>query len=126
MQDPVRRKQVAETPEERVRQALIRMLTGRYGIPVSLMAVEKAIKVQGETRRPDIVVHDRRGNPWMVIECKAPGVSVSQATLDQAANYNRALGAPFLLVSNGSDHFCARIASGAIEFLDDLPDWSAV
>lgn len=124
MKDPVRRKHVVETPEERVRQAVIRMLTGQHGIPTSLMAVEKAIQVQGEIRRPDIVIYDRSGNPWMVIECKAPGISISQATMDQAANYNRVLSAPFLFVTNGSDHFCARVDSGTIHYLEDLPSWS--
>jgi len=123
MQDPVRRKDVADTPEERVRQAVIRMLSEGRGIPTALMAVEKAIRVQGEVRRPDVVVHDRGGKPWMVIECKAPDVRLSQQTLDQAANYNRVLGAPFLFVTNGSEHFCARVESGSIDFLDDLPSW---
>lgn len=123
MQDPVRRKQVADTPEERVRQAVIRMLTADLGIPSSLMAVEKAIRVQNEIRRPDIVVHDRSGNAWMIIECKAPGVAISQRTLDQAANYNRVLHAPFLFVSNGQEHFCARVEGKQIDFLDELPAW---
>ena len=76
MQDPVRRKHVADTPEERVRQAVLRMLTEQQHIPGALMAVEKAIDIQGEIRRPDVVVHDRQGKPWMVIECKAPQVVV--------------------------------------------------
>lgn len=123
MQDPVRRKDVADTPEERVRQAVIRMLSDQRGIPSSLMSVEKAIRVQGEIRRPDVVVHDRGGNPWMVIECKAPGITISQRTLNQAANYNRVLKAPYLFVTNGVQHFCARVGIGTIDFLDDLPDW---
>lgn len=125
MRDPVRKKQVADTPEERVRQAILRMLTEQQGIPGSLMAVEKAISVQGEIRRPDVVVHDRDGQPWMVIECKAPSVSVSQRTLDQAANYNRVLKAPFVLVTNGSVHYCARVDGSTITYLDDFPAWPA-
>lgn len=123
MLDPVRKKQVADTPEERVRQAVIKMLTTQLGVPAALMAVEKAIRVQDEVRRPDIVVHDRGGRPWMVIECKAPDIAISQQTLDQAANYNRILKAPFLFVSNGREHFCARVEGLKIDFLDELPEW---
>ena len=119
----MRRKEVADTPEERVRQAVIRMLSDQRGIPSSLMSVEKAIRVQGEIRRPDVVVHDRDGKPWMVIECKAPGITISQRTLNQAANYNRVLKAPYLFVTNGAQHFCAQVGIGTIDFLDDLPDW---
>lgn len=112
---------MAETPEERVRQAVISMLRDHLGVPMSLMGVEKGIRVQGMLRRPDIVVHDRTGHPWMVVECKAPGVHLSQATLDQAAGYNRRLGAPYLFVTNGSDHRCAHIDGETIEFLATLP-----
>ncbi len=123
MKDPVRRKHVADTPEERVRQAVIKKLTEQMGIPVALMAVEKAIDIQGEIRRPDIVIHDRQGVPWMVVECKAPGVAVSQSTLDQAANYNRVLGAPFLFVTNGAQNYCARVENDAVAFLEAFPEW---
>jgi type I site-specific restriction endonuclease len=122
MRDPVRQKHVADTPEERVRQALIRLLKER-GIPGALLAVEKSVRVQGAVRRPDIVVHDREGKPWMVVECKAPNVHIAQQTLDQVANYNRSLGAPFVLVSNGVEHYCARVDQASMIFLEDLPAW---
>ncbi|MDA0874985.1 MAG: type I restriction enzyme HsdR N-terminal domain-containing protein [Bacteroidetes bacterium] len=125
MKDPVRRKQVADTPEERVRQAVLTMLMDHLGIPASLMAVEKGIRVQDMVRRPDIVVHDRQGKPWMVVECKAPGVRLSQDTMDQAAGYNRRLGAPYLFVTNGTDHRCAHIQEEGIVFLETLPSFPA-
>lgn len=125
MKDPVRRKEVAATPEERVRQAVISMLMDHLGVPASLMAVEKGIRVQDMLRRPDIVVHDRKGQPWMVVECKAPGIRLSQDTFDQAAGYNRRLGAPYLFVTNGSDHRCAHIEPGTIQFLESLPSFPA-
>lgn len=125
MKDPVRRKQVVETPEERVRQAVIVMLRDQLGVPMALMGVEKGIRVQGMLRRPDIVVHDRQGRPWMVVECKAPGVRLSQDTLNQAAGYNRRLHAPYLFVTNGSEHQCAHIDGDAIRFLETLPPYAA-
>ena len=123
MQDPVRKKNVADTPEERVRQAVVAMLSGQRGIPMSLMAVEKGIRVQQEMRRPDIVVYDRGGQPWMIVECKAPGVPISQETLNQAANYNRTLDAPYLFVTNGTDHRCAYVRGDRVSFLETLPEY---
>lgn len=123
MQDPVRRKQVPETPEERVRQAMLYHFIEEMGVPSSLIAVEKGIRIGGSLLRPDIIVHDRTGAAWMVVECKAPEVNIDQSTLNQAANYNRVLHAPFLLVTNGLNHLCARITETGATFVDRLPEW---
>ena len=125
MRDPVRQKKVVETPEERVRQAVIQLLVDQLKVPASLIAVEKAITIQNELKRADLVVYDRRGKAWMVVECKAPGISINQGTFDQIANYNRVLRAPFLFVTNGNDHLCARIEDAKISFLDALPRWTS-
>ncbi len=123
--DPVRRRLVAATPEERVRQRLLSWLTSEWSVPPGLIAVEKAIDVHGVPRRPDIVVHDRKGNPWMVIECKAPGVKLTQSAADQVAVYNRVLKAPYLLVTNGHVHlgFELNHTSGQLGALSQLPDY---
>lgn len=123
MQDPVRRKQVPETPEERVRQAMLNHFIEVMGVPSSLIAVEKGIRIGGSLLRPDIIVHDRSGTAWMVVECKAPEVSIDQSTLNQAANYNRVLQAPYLLVTNGLNHLCARITETGVTFVERLPQW---
>ncbi|GEM_PF-2170720 len=123
MKDPVRQKHIVETPEERVRQAVIRLFMEGMGVPRSLLGVERSILIHNEIRRPDLIVHDRNGAAWMVVECKAPGVTINQDTLNQVANYNRVLKAPFLLVTNGTDHLCARIQGSSIMFLEELPNW---
>jgi len=123
MRDHVRGIQVAETPEERVRQAVLVHLTDSMHVPKALIAVEKGLRVQNELKRADVIVHDRTGAPWMVIECKAPDVKVDQATLDQAANYNRVLKAPFVWVTNGTTNLCARINAHETSFLEALPIW---
>ncbi len=121
--DPARRKSVRSGPEEEVRQAMIAFLTTELKVPVGLISVEKMIEGSAQPLRADIVVYDRRGNPWMIIECKAREVRINQTTFDQISRYNRYLGAAYLLVSNGCDHYCCHqdSASGSLSFVSTVP-----
>ncbi len=121
--DAVRRRQVVEGPEEHVRQAVLDWLVGPAGVPVGLIAVEKAIRVQGQVRRPDIVVHDRNGRPWLVVECKAPAVQLDRSVAEQVAAYNSVLKAPYVMVTNGHDHvgMHIRASDASIRFLTEFP-----
>ena len=107
--DPVRRRWVALTPEEGVRQQTLLMLHERYGYPYELMQVEGAISVNGMTRRCDIVVYDREGKPWMIVECKRPEVPLTQKVCDQACRYNIVLQVPYLLLTNGRQQVVVEI-----------------
>ncbi len=126
--DPVRRRYVALTPEEWVRQHMLHYLMTVCGAPKGLIAVEKGFVYNGMARRADIVVHDRTGAAALVVECKAPETPVTQAVFDQAARYNTVLRARHLVVTNGLVHYCARIdwARGATAFLPDLPPFEAL
>jgi type I site-specific restriction endonuclease len=103
--DPIRKKWLVLTPEERVRQQLILFLLNVKKIPASHISVEKAITVNGLTKRYDLVVFGADMKPQMVIECKAPEVEITQAVVEQAGRYNKTLRAPILGVTNGSAHF---------------------
>ncbi|MBO7490997.1 MAG: type I restriction enzyme HsdR N-terminal domain-containing protein [Bacteroidales bacterium] len=107
--DPVRRKWVAKTPEEQVRQTFVLYLLNVRGIPISHISIEKAIRVNGMTQRYDLVVFDQDGKPWMVVECKAPHVELTQAVVEQAGRYNKTLRAPILGVTNGVDQIFFKI-----------------
>lgn len=107
--DPVRRRWVALTPEEWVRQQTIRQLHHRYGYPLELMQVEGALSVNGMTRRCDIVVYDPTGKPRMIVECKQPEVALSQKVCDQACRYNTVLQVPLLLLTNGRQQLVVEI-----------------
>lgn len=98
--DPVRKRWVALTPEEWVRQQTILLLHRRYSYPLELMQVEGTITLNGMTRRCDIVVY-RDSQPWMIVECKRPDVPVNQRVCDQACRYNTVLQVPLLLLTNG-------------------------
>lgn len=119
--DIFRKRYVLLTPEEWVRQNLLRTLVEIYGYPSGLMAVEKELRIAGLKKRYDAVVFDRSRQPWMLIECKAPQVVLDRSTLLQTLNYYRELQCPFLLISNGNDTHIAAIGSGSFRWLDSVP-----
>jgi hypothetical protein len=121
--DPVRRLWVALTPEEWVRQHLLNYLVRELECPASLIAVERSLEVNRLVKRADAVVHDLKGVPVLLVECKAPSVPLDQRAFEQAARYNTVFKVPYLLVTNGLVHFCCRIglSEGTIEFLPAVP-----
>lgn len=121
--DPIRRKWVASTPEEWVRQHVLNYLVHDLGCPPSLIAVERGSELNGLSKRADIVLHDREGKPVLLVECKAPEVSLGQDALDQASRYNIVFHVPFLMVTNGRVHYCCHIdrSTAVIKFLSALP-----
>lgn len=121
-----RRKWVAATPEEQVRQSFLHGLVEQYGYPQSLIAVEAQIAVgAGVTRRCDAVVYSRTLQPLMLIEFKAEHVAITGEVLDQAAVYNTTVHAPYLILSNGKQTVVAHIDDERkITFLNHIPAWN--
>ena len=120
--DILRKKYIVLTPEEWVRQHLIHYLIDYKGYPAALIAVEREIQLYGLRRRFDLVVFDREGQPWLLVECKAPDVNLSRRVFDQAFRYNITLGAPYLCVTNGIQHHCGTVRPDCgFVFLDDFP-----
>ena len=92
--------------------------------PATLIAVEREIDLYGLSRRFDIVVFDRSGESWLLIECKAPTVNLTKQVFDQAFRYNIVLSAPYVAITNGITHHCGKIdASQGFLFLKDFPEW---
>ncbi len=122
--DIVRKKYVVLTPEEWVRQHVIHFLHFEKKYSLSLMSAEKQVKVNSLTRRTDVVVYNNQGKPIIIVECKAPMVSISQNTFDQIARYNLSLDAPYLYVTNGLEHYYAMMdhVKQTYVFLHDLPN----
>ena len=121
--DILRKKFLLLTPEEWVRQHLIHLLIERYNYPKSLISCEKGLSYNKRLKRTDIVTYDQSGNPFLLIECKAPKIELSKNTLHQASTYNSKLKAPFLCISNGINTLCFHInhKTQKITQLDDLP-----
>ena len=121
--DPVRRRWVALTPEEWVRQQTIRLLHEHYGYPLELMQVEGAITINVMTRLCDIVVYNTAGQPRMIVECKQPEVPINQKVCDQACRYNTVLQVPLLFLTNGRQQIIIEIdySSHSLRQLSDVP-----
>mgnify|MGYP002260423633 FL=1 len=99
--DIVRKKYVILTQEEWVRQHVVHFLLKEKNYPISLIAVEKQLKINARVKRTDIVVYNKLGTPELLIECKAPSVKITQTTFDQIARYNLTANSNFLMVTNG-------------------------
>ncbi len=123
-----RKKYVALTPEEWVRQHFLAYLTSDLNYPRSLISVEKTIQVNHMPRRFDAVVYNRKGKPAMLIEFKSPKIKLTQKTMEQAANYNLKLKVDYMVISNGSAFYCCRLnhETQTFSFLNGLPDFEAL
>lgn len=119
--DPLRKIYCTLTPEEEVRQKMLYLLVEHLNVPAGLVAVEYTVKVNGLDKRCDVVVFGKEGNPLMIVECKAPSVKLSQATLDQALRYYSALHPSYLMLYNGSQCYCFKTVNGALVAVDHLP-----
>lgn len=123
--DTQRKRYVALTPEEWVRQHFIHLLIGHLGYPAARLAVEHQIELNGMKKRCDAVFFATDARPLLIVEVKAPTVPITQAVFDQVAVYNLRLGVQFFMVSNGLEHYCCRIdrAHNRYDFLPALPTY---
>ncbi len=121
--DPLRKKFVVLTPEEWVRQHFVHLLINKYKYPKSLIKLESGLKYNKLSKRTDIVVYDRNGDTFLVVECKAAHILLNQETLKQVTTYNLTMKAKYIAVTNGLQHFCCAIdhKEKACTFLNDLP-----
>lgn len=119
--DAIRRRWVVLTPEEWVRQNIIRYLTGVMGYPAALIAVEKELLVGELRKRFDVLVFDRTHRPWMLIECKAMDISLDATVLDQLLRYHSALPATFLVIANGQQAFAWERTGDRFREIEVLP-----
>src|SRR5574344_1444766 len=103
--DKIRRRYVALTPEEEVRQHILFWLLEEKHISQALISFEGQIKVAGTIKRYDILIYDKDLKPWMVVECKRPQVVLNEKTLNQILRYNLTLGAPYVLITNSESTF---------------------
>lgn len=101
--DPLRKKEVALTPEEEVRQWCIGVLNRSLGVPLHMMMSEASFRLGEKQFRADIIVYDRNLHPLVVVECKRPEVVLSKDVLDQAIRYNMVLDVRYILITNGKN-----------------------
>lgn len=121
--DQLRKKYVRLTPEEWVRQNFIQYLINEGSYPPGLIGVEVMFNLNKLKRRVDILVHNRAGKPVLIVECKAPEIAVNDKVFDQIVVYNLGLKVPFIVVTNGLDHYACKIdfETNRYEFLLAIP-----
>ena len=121
--DRLRKRWVALTPEEWVRQNFVEFLISEKQFPEALMGNEISLSQNGIKRRCDTLVADRHGNALVIVEYKQPNVEITQEVFDQIVRYNSVLKAKYLIVSNGISHYCCTIdyENHSHSFLPDIP-----
>lgn len=123
--DILRKKYIALTPEEWVRQHFVHFLVEHKGYPAALMANEIQLKVGEKILRADSVLYSRDLKPRMIIEYKAPHIPITQKVFDQISIYNMLLHVDYLVVSNGLQHYICKMDYNDKKylFLEDIPDY---
>ena len=126
--DSQRKKYVKLTPEEWVRQHFVRYLIDHLGYPAGVIGNEIQIAVGNTDKRCDSVVFSSEGKPLVILEYKAPQVELTQKVFDQIVRYDTALQVPYLVVSNGHQHYCCRLRTEEhrFEFLQAIPRWEEI
>ncbi len=107
--DVIRKKWLQLSPEEWVRQHVVHLLVDHLKYPRSLFKVESGLHYNRLQKRTDLIVYDQEGKPYLLVECKAPDIKITQKTIEQATMYNHTLKAPYVAVTNGSGLFCFAI-----------------
>ncbi len=122
--DPLRKKEVALTPEERVRQWFIGVLSGQMSVPMHMMMSEVGFRLGEKQYRADILIYDRNTAPLMVVECKRPDVELAVEVLDQAIRYNKVLNVRFIVITNGHKTFMFELREQKYELMQQLPTYN--
>lgn len=121
--DILRRKYIALTPEEWVRQSFIRFVVEKKNYPQALLANEISLSLGNKKLRADSVLYDKMLKPRMIIEYKAPKISITQRVFDQIFSYNILLSVPYIIVTNGIEIYVCKLDEKEKKymFLDDIP-----
>lgn len=121
--DPLRKRYVSLTPEEWVRQHFVMFLINYRNYPSALIANETSISLNGMSRRCDSVVFRSSLEPLVIVEYKAPQVTITKKTFMQAHSYNQVLRVPYIIITNGLTHYCYHIdyTAMSMKFLNDIP-----
>jgi len=123
--DEIRKKFVILTPEEWVRQHVVQFLITEKNFPKSHLNVEKELQLNQTKKRYDVVIFNKDGSIYLIVECKAPHITISQETFDQVARYNLSLNATYLMVTNGLAHYYCQLdyENEKYQFLREIPDY---
>lgn len=121
--DEYRKRWVKLTPEEWVRQNFLQYLTQVKNYPRSLVAVERELQLGELKKRFDILVYNEEHRPWMMVECKAMEVTLSEEVLNQVLRYSISVPATYLIITNGAYTTGWKKEGGVLSVITELPGW---
>lgn len=121
--DEVRKKWINYTPEEWVRQHTVAYFSTILNYPKTHMQIEKMITLYNTVKRLDVLISDNDLKPYILVECKAPNIKLTDAVFDQCVKYNLAVKAPYLFVTNGLEHRALKAENDRYTFVNQLPDY---
>lgn len=126
--DPIRKRFVTLTPEEWVRQHFVQYMMSHLNVPRGLIDIEVSIPIRERQYRADIVVYNRQVVPILVVECKRSSVQLGQDVFNQVGYYNIGLKVPYLVVTNGMQHYCCQVDQSlqSYHFLDQIPSFETM
>lgn len=124
--DAIRKRWLLLTEEEWVRQNIIAYLILTLHYPKEAVAIEKSIKVNGLTKRFDVLIYDKTHKPFLMVECKAPEVPLSEDVLQQVLRYNIALPVKWILLTNGQSTVAWKKEGNQLLLMDTIPFWEDV
>ncbi|MFY8004947.1 MAG: type I restriction enzyme HsdR N-terminal domain-containing protein [Chitinophagaceae bacterium] len=122
--DEIRKKWLLLTPEEWVRQHFVVAILQQYQYPAAYIALEKMIKLGELTKRFDLLVYNAQHQPWMLVECKAPQVALTEEVLKQILTYHIVVPVNYLVIVNGNTCFCWKKENGQLIQQSVLPEWN--
>lgn len=123
--DSLRKSWILLTEEEWVRQNFVHYLVQVLDYPAAFIALEKEISLHGLRKRFDLLVYDSSHRPWLMVECKAPEVALSEDVLQQALRYNISVPVDYLVITNGNNTVGWKKEGGGLKMMEQLPGWSS-
>jgi hypothetical protein len=121
--DSLRKSWLLLTDEEWVRQNFVRYLVENLNYPSTAIALEKELLLNGLKKRFDILVYDSGFKPWMMVECKAGTVPLSENVLQQLLRYNMTIPVPYLVITNGDQTIAWEKENNSLKSLEAFPSW---
>lgn len=121
--DGIRKAWLLLTEEEWVRQSFVNYLIVQLNYPSSVIALEKEIRLNDLRKRFDILVYNKQHQPWMLVECKEPGVSLSEEVLQQVLRYNISIPVEYIVITNGKTTVGWK-KEKELMLLTELPQWN--
>ncbi|MEP1033725.1 type I restriction enzyme HsdR N-terminal domain-containing protein [Ekhidna sp.] len=119
----IRKKWIVLTPEEWVRQHFINLLIAHLGYPKGMFKLEHSMSYFKNQKRSDIIILDRAGNVFLLVECKSPNVKLDQKVVNQVAEYNKVLNSKYLAITNGLNNFIWKKGDSEFNQINEFPGY---